>query len=143
MEIQEAFRHIEQRTRELVNYSDKLRESFKNIDIEFSSLFKEAGVVYTDSEPIDSDDDFSYYLKIGKDRNGYWGFIKTTNDYYVPEVEMVEQSRFLIKKTILRLPTFLQCYIERLDKTTEEYKKASEMAEAMCKVLTNLNKKEG
>lgn len=136
MDMKELYDYFNKRAGELAEYSDKLRESFRELDEQFTPLFEKAGI-YFRGMALYSNDYETIYLAIGKDKNNAWGFL-AQGDFNSRFI--FNESRKTIKKVVNNLMPFLNDYKDQLDKTTEEYKQASEMVEAMNIAIKELKK---
>ena len=137
--------YIKNRAQGIARYSDKLREQMSGIDKPFRDSFKAAGIMYSDSEQLFSDDidymrtDF-YRLKITK-IEGVWGiWIRKTNNLVREENEWEDFSttkRGVLKAAAKRILPFLTAYSKVLAEKLNEYHDLTEKTERMAKAISS------
>lgn len=147
MEMQKTIEYLEEKSKNIAVYSDKLRQSLKDIDNGLTDVFSQASIAFSDSEvltTLTTPYGITYYrLCIAKayvnksDTNTAWGmFIADTDDEFVESPKWIGYaSRDMLKCVVKRLPEFLSLYAEMLKGTEEEYRKISDIAEEMVKIV--------
>ena len=136
-EIVETIEYINERSRNLVRYSNKLSEAIKTIDKYIETIGPKAGIFFTDPEPFwEERDEYwgnsNWRLSIRKD----WGLYAVSNADEIPNVLLIEGRRVLKKQAIIRLPEFLRLYADELEKLEKEYEDISRKANAMAEILS-------
>ena len=138
-DIEQTIDYINERSQNLVRYSDKLSEAIRTIDKYIEAVGPQAGIKFTDSEVFYEEKniyifgDVKYRLSIRKD----WGIYVVSNIDEVPNRLLTESARAIKKNAIIRLPEFLKLYAAELEKYEREYRDISEKAEKMAEILSN------
>jgi prefoldin subunit 5 len=137
--IAETIEYINERSQNLVRYSDKLSQAIRAIDKYIEVVGPQAGIKFTDSEIFYEEKniyifgDVKYRLSVRKD----WGLYVVSNIDEAPNHLLTESSRAIKKNAIIRLPEFLKLYAAELEKYEMEYRDISEKAEKMAEILSN------
>ena len=136
-EIAETIDYINERSQNLVRYSDKLSQAIRTVDKYIEVVGPQAGIYFTDPEPFDEENDdyfgnIKYRLSIRKD----WGIYAVSNVEEMPNRLLTESARAIKKNAIIRLPEFLKLYAAELEKYEKEYLDISEKAERMVEIIS-------
>jgi hypothetical protein len=132
----ELVTYINERSANIVRYSDKLSEALIQIDKYFEAIGPKAGVKFTDSEDFYSENTqnegkISYRLRVSKD----WGLYAHSDCEYIDSINIRDASRAMKKAAIIRLPGFIQSYADALKKLELEYEDVSEKAAQIAAIL--------
>ena len=132
--------YIKERAQGIAKYSDKLRQSIKDIDTEMTPHFKDAGIIVFDDEFKYEDEYDIYKLGIFKARYGeyagMWGiFLEGHNG---EESWIGDASRKALVQATSRIIPLLEKYSRVLAQKELEYKAIAEKAEAMAGAITGL-----
>jgi len=133
----ELMTYIEERSENIVRYSDKLSGALIAVDDYFEKIGPKAGIRFTDPEPFYSKVDeclgekVNYRLSVRKD----WGLYATPDNEYVGAVLVYESTRAIKKAAIKRLPEFIQLYADALKGFEDEYKEIAEKADAIAAIF--------
>ena len=126
--------YIEQRSQAIAKYSDKLRQSIKDIDTEMTPLFADAGINVADHE-FKYEDGWgnTYELAILKaiygKYTGQWGIYLSNNQ---DVVWIGDASRAALKMAVKRIIPLLEKYSRVLEQNELEFKKIAEDVEKMA-----------
>ena len=130
-------KYIEERTQRIAKYSDKLRQSIKDIDTEMTPHFKDAGIIVFDDEFKHEDEYDIYKLGIFKAKYGQyagqWGIF--LEGHQGEETWIGDASRKALKQAVKRIIPLLEKYSKILEQKEIEYKEIVEKAEAMAEAI--------
>lgn len=137
--LKETFAYLEQRAKELERYSDKLRENVKLINDEIEAIAKQAGITYISDIAIEENEDYPcrWVLAIMKQKD-FWGIVvlgTIDKDDHMFSCWIENASRLRIKNFVKQAKRFFEGYKAKLDETTEEYRKVSEITEKLVKEI--------
>jgi len=132
----ETVRYINERSENLVHYSDKLSEALKSIDSYFEVIGPKVGFRFTDKEAFFEENHeyigkISYHLSVRKE----WGLYAVSSAMEIEDKCITDCSRFMKKEAVKRLPEFLRLYSLEVERLEGEYKDISEKAEKMAAIL--------
>ena len=130
-------KYIEQRSQAIAKYSDKLRQSIKDIDTEMTPFFADAGISVADDEYKYVDGwRNTYELAILKaiygKYAGQWG-IYLSNDQDV--IWIGDASRAAIKMAVKRIIPLLEKYSRILEQNELAFKQIAEDAKKMAECI--------
>ncbi|HWQ19239.1 MAG TPA: hypothetical protein VN455_05620 [Methanotrichaceae archaeon] len=129
--------YINERSENIVRYSDKLSEALNKIDDYFEVIGPKAGIKFNDPENFfeESKEQIGkiiYRLSVRKD----WGLYALSDCEYIDPVLIANASRAMKKAAVKRLPEFVALYAESLKKYEQEYEEISKKAAQMAVVLS-------
>ena len=131
-------KYIKERTQGIAKYSDKLRQSIKDIDTEMTPYFKDAGIIVFDDE-FKYEDEFQNIFQLGIFKAeygqyaGHWGIFLEGGSR--EEMWIGDASRVALKQAIKRIIPLLEKYSKILEQNEIEYKEIAEKAEAMAEAI--------
>lgn len=128
--------YINERSANIVRYSDKLSEALNKIDDYFEEVGPKAGIKFTDPEVFHvehnpNEGKISYRLRVTKD----WGLYAYPDCEYMDTILIANASRVIKKAAIKRLPEFMQLYADALKGFEDEYEEVSEKAAQIAAIL--------
>ncbi len=131
-------KYIEERAKNISNYSDKLRKSMMDIDTAFTPALEQAGTQFIDSEDIHSYQDMhgkiSFRLKIVKVGDNWGIFVRKDVPWETEFTHLSFDSvqRIVLKNAAKRILIFLQAYGKYLSEVEREYQEISDKTEKMA-----------
>lgn len=129
--------YIEERSKNLIRYSDKLSSALIAVDDYFERMGPKTGILLTDAEPFFSKIDeylgekVSYRLAVRKN----WGLYAMPDNEYMDSIRVYEATRAMKKEAIKRFPVFFQKYADAVATFEAEYKEIAEKAEAIAAIF--------
>lgn len=126
--------YIKSRSQTIAKYSDKLRQSIKDIDCEMTPIFADAGISVSDDE-FKYEDGWgnTYQLSILKATYGkyagQWGiYLEDGQDV----IWVGDASRAALKMVVMRIIPLLEKYSKVLEQKELEYESIANMAGKMA-----------
>ena len=134
----ETIEYIQTRAQGIAKYSDKLRQSIKDIDVELTPYFEEAGIIVFDDEfEYTNRHGTKFQLVVNKSHKGEWG-IYLDNGYQEDLLYIGDASRTALKQATPRIIPMLEKYAKILEQTETEYMGIAAKAESMSKSIKGL-----
>jgi hypothetical protein len=130
-------KYIKERSQGIAKYSDKLRDSIRQIDNEMSQYFKDAGITTTDDE-FEYEDNYGnvFQLVICKTEYGQyagqWGIYLSDGQ---EEIWVGDASRLALKQVVKRIIPLFEKYARDLEQFEVEYKEIADKTEAMTEAI--------
>lgn len=141
--MEQTIKYIEERSKNIKIYSEKLSKSLRIIDRKLEKFFEEAEIEFYDSAclgHLDVEfDELPMYLAINKNENDVWG-INIDSKYKECEGEYNQSVGYGVAQKlnvaiVKRLPEFLKLYAAALEKKNKEYENMASIAEKMEKLF--------
>lgn len=132
--MENEIKYIEQRSQAIAKYSNKLRQSIKDIDTEMTPLFADAGISVADDKFKYADGwGNTYELAIIKaiygKYAGQWGVYLSNNQ---DVIWIGDASRAALKQAVPRIIPLLEKYSRVLAQNELEFKEIAETVETMA-----------
>lgn len=139
LERQQLVRYLEERSKNISKYSDKLRKAVQQVSDYLALIRKQSGIIYVSSHVVSRDNwGEPLYLTIfdGWHVGLALCYIAPNGDYLPDKQYVSDFSRDELIETVKVLPQFLREYAEELKESEKEIKEFSEKAERIANILS-------